>query len=103
MADVRAKIERNKPLIKELLLFIGGLLIMFTGFILVLGVVTAIIGIPLILLGFMMYKASAFGSESGGAKIDYREEPGEGAESTRHRREGDGFGNQERTGRRRDR
>ncbi|MDY7082126.1 MAG: DUF5362 family protein [Halobacteria archaeon] len=72
--DVEGEIDYANGL-KEAGLFFGGLALMFIGLLLSLMVVTAIIGIPMIVAGYAMYKSSAIKKQNEtGMKIDYREE-----------------------------
>ncbi|MDY6780060.1 MAG: hypothetical protein SV760_05875 [Halobacteria archaeon] len=60
--------------LKEVTLFFGGLFLIFLGLLVSAGILTAVIGVPMAVVGYMMYRSSNLAKESDKKmKIDYRD------------------------------
>lgn len=75
MEEMEEEPEREfQGFVKEVVLFFGGLLLIFLGLIISFGVITAIIGVPMMVAGYAMYKSSRLSGGEEPLRIDYREE-----------------------------
>lgn len=73
MEDGDSESEEHSFL-KEAGLFFVGLALIFLGLIISFGVITAIIGVPMMVAGYAMYKSSRLSRSHKPLKIDYREQ-----------------------------
>ncbi|XGI84490.1 DUF5362 family protein [Halorutilales archaeon Cl-col2-1] len=53
--------------------YFGGLVLLFLGVLVSITVVGIVIGIPMMIAGYAIYKSSSLAEESGESRIDYRE------------------------------
>lgn len=73
----------------ELARFVGGLVLIALGLIVSFGVITALIGVPMMVAGYALYRSSVLsGRHEQGVRMDYREGRREETERDRGRSEG---------------
>ncbi len=74
MTDTDEEKQEFTEFLEQVARFFGGLLLILIGFFISIPIITAIIGIPIIIAGYALYRSSNLSTDNDkGSRFDYRE------------------------------